>query len=76
MYTNRSNGPRLDPWGIPASTCVHGEVWPLKTILYFPSFKKPVARLKRLLDITFCFSLFMSKFIKYFWNIKNDTLIL
>ena len=35
MYIKKSNGPRIEPWGTPASTFVHVEYWPLRITLCF-----------------------------------------
>ena len=41
MYTKKSNGPRIEPWGTPASTFVHVEYWPLRTTLWNDTFNTP-----------------------------------
>ena len=34
MHIKKSNGSRTEPWGTPASTFVHIEYWPVKTLLF------------------------------------------
>ena len=54
MYIKKSNGPRIEPWGTPASTFVHVEYWPLRTTLCFLSLRKVSSKSPA---TSFCFSL-------------------
>ena len=40
IYINKSSGPRMEPWGSPASTLTHVEFWPFRTTICFLSFRK------------------------------------
>ena len=52
-----NNGPRIDPWGTPASMLTHDECCPFKITLCFLRLKKFVIIFRRLPDIPFCFNL-------------------
>ena len=57
MYIKKSSGPRIEPWGTPASIFAHFECWPFKTTIFFLSFKKLVRVSSKLPFTPFCFSL-------------------
>ena len=51
MYIKNNTGPKKEPWGTPAVTFRHSDVWPLRITLCFLSLKKLDKRFKRLPDI-------------------------
>ena len=55
MYIKKSSGPRIEPWGAQASTCIRGEFSPFKGTLCFLLFKS-VTIIKRSPDTSFFFS--------------------
>ena len=57
MFIKNSNRPRIESWGTPSSTFVHGDFLSFKTLLCILVFRKSVIILKRLPDIRFCFNL-------------------
>ena len=57
LLTTENSGLRIDPYGMPDSILDHEDGWPFNTTLCFLSFKKSVRVLKRLPDMSFCFTL-------------------
>ena len=51
MYIRKSNGPKIEPCGTPASTDDQFEHWPLRTTLWNQLFRKLLRRFKRFPDI-------------------------
>ena len=39
IYIKKSSGPRIEPWGTPASTLTHVEFWPFRTTFCFLSLR-------------------------------------
>ena len=42
IYIKESSGPRIEPWGTPASTLTHVEFWPFRNTLCFLSLSYPL----------------------------------
>ena len=57
IYIRKSNGPKIELWGTPASTDDQLEHWPLSTIRWNLLLKKLLSRLRRFPEIPICSSL-------------------
>ena len=57
IHIKKSSGPRIEPWGTPASTLTHVEFWPFRTTLCFLSFRKSAKVFSKLPATPFCFNL-------------------
>ena len=53
MYIKNNNGPRVEPWGVPALTLVHEEDYPFNTTFCFLCVKKNFKTFNKVPDITF-----------------------
>ena len=54
MYIKNNNGPKMEPWGMPAVTFRYSDVCRLRRALCFLSLKKLDKRSKKLPDIPLC----------------------
>ena len=40
IYIRKKSGPKIDPWGTPASICYQEDPWPFKRTHWYLPFKK------------------------------------
>ena len=75
MYIRKNNGPKIEPWGTPASILVQEEYFLFSTTGSFLFDKKSIIKFGSFPDIPFCFNFYIRPLGHNALEISRKTLL-